>query len=63
MSSLELARPEEFLNALMAAAIAAANPLTALPPPLPAPPKGRTVVLGAGKASAAMATAEEGYWT
>ena len=29
---------------------------------LPAPPKGRTIVLGAGKASAAMAKAVEDHW-
>ena len=32
------------------------DPLLIVPPHLPAPPKGRTIVLGAGKASAAIAT-------
>jgi hydroxypyruvate reductase len=44
------------------AAVAAAAPATALPPFLPAPPKGRTGVVGAGKASAAMAAAVEAHW-
>jgi glycerate 2-kinase len=33
-----------------------------VPPYLPAPPRGRTIVLGAGKASAAMARAVEAHW-
>ena len=33
-----------------------------MPRHLPAPPKGRTIVLGAGKASAAMAKAVEDHW-
>lgn len=44
------------------AAIAAAQPALCLPPFLPAPPKGRTIVVGAGKASAAMALALEQHW-
>jgi hydroxypyruvate reductase len=44
------------------AAVAAAAPATALPPYLPSPPKGRTIVVGAGKASAAMAAAVEAHW-
>jgi hydroxypyruvate reductase len=44
------------------AAIAAAQPATCLPPHLPPPPKGRTIVIGAGKASAAMARALEDHW-
>jgi hydroxypyruvate reductase len=44
------------------AAVAAAAPATALPPFLPRPPKGRTIVVGAGKASAAMAAAVEAHW-
>ncbi len=41
------------------AAIAAAQPARCLPPHLPARPRGRTIVIGAGKASAAMARALE----
>ena len=52
----------EFLRALFAAAIAAADPAKIVPPHLPPPPKGRTIVLGAGKASAAMAKAVEDHW-
>jgi hydroxypyruvate reductase len=52
----------QFLRALLDAAIDAALPAKVVPPHLPAPPKGRTIVLGAGKASAAMATAVEDNW-
>ena len=44
------------------AAVAAALPARILPQHLPAPPRGRTIVLGAGKASAAMAKAVEDHW-
>jgi hydroxypyruvate reductase len=44
------------------AALAAADPALAVPPHLPPPPKGRTVVVGAGKAAAAMAKAVEDHW-
>ena len=44
------------------AAIAAAQPALCVPPHLPEPPKGRLVVIGAGKASAAMARAVEDHW-
>ena len=57
-----VADPSEFLRSLMAVAIAAADPALCVPPHLPAPPKGRTVVVGAGKASAAMARAVEANW-
>ena len=33
-----------------------------MPRHLPAPPKGRTLVVGAGKAAASMALAVEQYW-
>jgi hydroxypyruvate reductase len=45
------------------AAVAAAQPALCLPPHLPPPPKGRTIVIGAGKASAAMAMALEAHWS
>jgi hydroxypyruvate reductase len=51
--------PRSFLCGLLDAAIAAANPDAILAPHLPAPPPGRTIVLGAGKAAAAMARAVE----
>ncbi len=44
------------------AAIAAADPLQILPEHLPAPPSGRTLVIGAGKAGASMALAVERHW-
>lgn len=51
--------PRVFLRRLFDAAIAAADPRLGVPAYLPPPPKGRTIVLGAGKASAAMARAVE----
>jgi glycerate 2-kinase len=52
------------LRALFDAALAAAQPATCLAPYIDKlqPPKGRTVVIGAGKASAAMARAVEDRW-
>ena len=50
------------LRSLFDAAVAAAQPALCLPPHLPPRPKGRTVVVGAGKASAAMARALEDHW-
>jgi len=58
--------PAEILRRLFDAAVAAADPALCVPPHLPAPPpesrEGRTVVVGAGKASAAMAKAVEDHW-
>lgn len=50
------------LSAFFRAAIDAARPSACVPPHLPAPPRGRTVVLGAGKAAASMAAAVEAHW-
>jgi hydroxypyruvate reductase len=50
------------LRRMFDAAIAAAQPALCLPPHLPAKPKGRTLVIGAGKASAEMARALEQHW-
>jgi hydroxypyruvate reductase len=44
------------------AAVAAADPALILPPHLPAPPRGRTLVVGGGKAAASMAAAVETHW-
>ena len=52
----------DLLRTLCDAAIAAAQPSLCLPAHLPAQPKGRTIVVGAGKASAAMAAAVEANW-
>lgn len=54
--------PTDFLESLFRAAVAAASPATCLPPHLPPPPRGRTVVIGAGKAGASMARAVEQHW-
>ncbi len=54
--------PRELLEKMFKRAIAAAQPALCVPPHLPSPPKGRLVVLGAGKASAAMARAVEDNW-
>ncbi len=51
------------LRRMFDAAIAAAQPALCLPAHLPSPPKGRTIVIGAGKASAAMARALEDHWS
>jgi hydroxypyruvate reductase len=53
--------PRKFLRSLLDAAIAAADPALCLPPHLPEAPAGRTIVLGAGKASAAMARVVEDH--
>lgn len=54
--------PREFLERLYAAAVQRAMPLHTLGEFLPPPPKGRTLVLGAGKAGASMAQAVEALW-
>ncbi|MEJ8853303.1 glycerate kinase [Variovorax robiniae] len=50
------------MRSMFDAAVAAAQPALCLPPHLPPRPKGRTIVIGAGKASAAMARALEDHW-
>ncbi|QDW37378.1 glycerate kinase [Bradyrhizobium sp. KBS0727] len=57
-----LGEPRQLLKAMFEAAIDAASPRLRIPSFLPPPPKGRTVVIGAGKASAAMAKAVEDLW-
>ena len=54
--------PATFLRSLFDVAVAAADPARCVPKHLPALPAGRTVVVGAGKASAAMALAVEEHW-
>src|ERR1700726_467133 len=51
------------LRDMFDAAVAAAAPALCVPKYLPEPPKGRTVVVGAGKAAAAMAAAVEANWS
>jgi hydroxypyruvate reductase len=55
-------RERELLRSMFHAAIEAAQPAVCVAANLPAPPKGRMVVVGAGKASAAMARAVEDVW-
>jgi glycerate 2-kinase len=54
--------PRGLLRAMFHAAVAAASPARCVPPHLPLRPGGRTVVVGAGKAAAAMAKAVEDVW-
>ena len=54
--------PRALLRAMFDAAIAAALPDKTLPPYLPKPPKGRTLVIGCGKAAGSMARAVEDHW-
>ena len=54
--------PRLLLRRLLNAALASARPAQCLPPHLPEPPAGRTVVVGAGKAAATMARAVEDHW-
>ena len=56
------ADPRAFLRALYDAAVRRALHEHTLGPWLPAPPKGRTVVVGAGKAGGAMAAAVDALW-
>jgi glycerate 2-kinase len=54
--------PKSFLAAIFNAAVAAADPQRTIRDHLPAMPKGRTIVIGAGKGSAQMAAAFEKVW-
>jgi glycerate 2-kinase len=54
--------PQTFLRRLFDAAIASAQPALCVPAHLPPTPRGRLIVIGAGKASAAMASAVEQHW-
>ncbi|RWN17161.1 MAG: glycerate kinase [Mesorhizobium sp.] len=54
--------PKAFLTSIFNAAIAAADPERTIRDHLPAKPKGRTIVIGAGKGSAQMAAAFEKAW-
>jgi len=58
-----LSDPRTLLRGLLDAALDAADPAKVVPPHLPPPPKGRTIVVGAGKAAAAMAKAVEDHWS
>ena len=54
--------PEALLRAAFEAAIEAARAENCVPGWLPSPPRGRTLVVGAGKAAAAMALAFDRHW-
>ena len=54
--------PRDLLLGSFQAALAVADPLKIVPRHLPQPPQGRTLVVGAGKAAAAMALAVEQNW-
>ncbi|PBB80593.1 glycerate kinase [Mesorhizobium sp. WSM3879] len=54
--------PKTFLTSIFNAAVAAADPEKTIRNHLPAKPKGRTIVIGAGKGSAQMAAAFEKVW-
>ncbi|BAL24923.1 glycerate kinase [Azoarcus sp. KH32C] len=58
----EATDPRELLQRMFQAAIEAAQPAHCIPAHLPEAPKGRLIVIGAGKASAAMARAVEDTW-
>ncbi len=57
-----LTQPRQFLEYLYNAAVVRALPLHNTAAYLPKPPKGRTIVLGAGKAGGSMAQAVEALW-
>jgi hydroxypyruvate reductase len=56
------AQPRRFLEHLFQAAVRRALPLHNMAAFLPPPPRGRTLVLGAGKAGGSMAQAVEALW-
>ena len=60
--SRDVKEPRALLERLFKAAIDAAQPALCLPPHRPAPPKGHTIIVGAGKASAAMAKVLKDHW-
>lgn len=62
MRSFDAAAARDLLRRIFAAGVAAADPAQVLARHLPEPPKGRVVVVGAGKSAAAMARAVEAAW-
>ena len=59
---MTISSPRQFLSSLFDAAVKAADPLTGIKAHLPEKPKGKTVVIGAGKGAAQMARALESVW-
>ena len=62
LAGWRLRSPKAFLTSIFEAAVAAADPERTIRNHLPAKPKGRTIVVGAGKGSAQMAAAFEKAW-
>ncbi len=62
MAHIMNAEDKEFLTSLFHAAVEAADPETALRAHMPVRPRGRTVVIGAGKGAAQLAAAFEKLW-
>lgn len=62
MSHASLSPPHKVLTALLEAAVDGGNPFLGIENHLPQKPKGRTVVVGAGKAVGRMAEAFESLW-
>src|SRR5690242_16730470 len=60
--AMHLPNPRQFLLDLYASAVGAVSAEKCLPPYLPSPPPGRTLVIGAGKGAAAMAREVEKHW-
>src|SRR5699024_10910173 len=60
---LDLSAPMPWLRQLYDITVQAAQPANCVPPHLPNEPSGRTLVVGAGKAAAAMAQAVEAHWS
>lgn len=61
--TVDRANPIPWLQQLFDTAVRATHPADCLPQHLPAPPTGRTLVVGAGKAAAAMAQVVEAHWS
>lgn len=59
---MSIQQPAVFLQSLFQHAVDSVSAARCLPTALPAPPAGRTVVIGAGKAAAAMAQVVEQHW-
>ncbi|MCA1441870.1 glycerate kinase [Ensifer sp. IC4062] len=59
---MALIEPRSLLISLFEAAVVAADPYAAIRAHLPEKPKGRTIVIGAGKAASQMAAAFERLW-
>jgi glycerate 2-kinase len=62
LSDMIFAPQKVLLRRMFDAAIASAQAAICIPPHLPAAPRGRLIVVGAGKAAAAMARAVEDNW-